>query len=317
MFFSIIVPVYNVEKYLDKCIDSLIQQDFEDYEIFLINDGSTDSSVKIAEKYVNNNKVQLINKEKNSGLSDTRNIGLKKANGDYIIFVDSDDYVDHEYLKRVYKIIIDQSYPDIVYTGFVEERDKNNITIYGYKSEKNVCYKNNDFLINELRHRTLYAPVCFGIYKRKLLIANNLFFKSGICHEDELWTPQVVYHANSVYTTDLSPYHYIRREGSITKIKDKTKNGIDLLRSCNELTIFSNKIKNKELMRLMNNHIAMLYMKAMCRGKLYRKEYRKLIDRTFPIKNTVFMYDQIKAILFLASLRIYYTFDHIFGDNEI
>lgn len=93
MFFSIIVPIYNVERYLDKCIISLTEQDINDYEIILINDGSTDNSINICEKWLaKSNNIKIYTKH-NSGLSDTRNFGIKKAIGDYIVFVDSDDYI--------------------------------------------------------------------------------------------------------------------------------------------------------------------------------------------------------------------------------
>lgn len=316
MFFSVIVPIYNVEKYLNRCVDSLLNQEFNDYEILLINDGSTDLSVEIARTYTSCLKIRFVDKEKNTGLSDTRNMGLKLAKGEYIIFVDSDDYVDDVFFRELYHIIADHAYPDIVYTGFIEERNKKSQKIYGYVSDKNVCYKSSDFFKSELSRRTLYAPACFGIYNRKMLLDNRLYFKPGIFHEDELWTPQVLFNAKTVFTSELACYHYVRREDSITKGKDKTQNGLDLLESCKELLEFSQKIKDQELRKLMKNHIAMLYMKAMCRGKLYRKQYCRLIDRNFPLKNTIFMYDRMKALLFRMNLRMYYLLDSILGDNE-
>lgn len=316
MFFSIIIPIYNVEKYLDKCVNSLLNQDFEDYEIFLVNDSSTDSSGKIASSYANNKNIFFIDKKKNTGLSDSRNIGLKLARGEYIIFIDSDDYVESGCLKKIKKIILDNLYPDIVYTGFIEDRNGKSTTIYGYVSNKDTYYKNLDFLKSELSKRTLYAAACFGVYRRKLIIENELYFKLGIFHEDELWTPKILYNSKSVFTTELAYYHYVRREDSITRVKDKTKNGLDLLETCKELTEFSNNIKDFELRKLMNNHIAMLYMKAMTRGKLYRKPYCRFIEKSFPLKNTIFIYDRLKAILFWINLYLYYIVDSIFGDNE-
>ncbi|WMJ85814.1 glycosyltransferase family 2 protein [Anaerocolumna sp. MB42-C2] len=317
MFFSIIIPIYNVEKYLNKCVSSILKQDFVDFELLLINDCSTDNSLQIAQEYVKDNRVQLINKESNSGLSDTRNIGIRNAKGQYIIFIDSDDYVELGCFHKLFEVISENKFPDIVYTGFIEERGNNSLLKYGYASQKNRYFDGNAFLRSELKKRTLYAAACFGIYKRELLISNNLLFKSGIFHEDELWTPQVVYHANSVYTSEMAFYHYIRRNESITKVKDKTQNGLDLIESCNELDKIFQSIEDDELRRLMNNHIAMLYMKAMCRGKLYRKKYIHNIDKRYPWKRVLFIYDRIKAILFSFSLRLYYMIDLKIGDNEV
>lgn len=316
MFFSVIVPVYNVEKYLNRCVDSLLGQEFDDFEILLINDGSTDRSAEIAKSYTNYKTIKFVDKKENSGLSNTRNFGMRMARGKYIAFVDSDDYVETWYLRKLNNIIVEHAYPDIVYTGFIEERAQVSKKEYGFVSDKNVCYKSIDFLKNELSKRNLYAAACFGTYSRHMLNENELYFKPGIYHEDELWTPQVLYNARSVFTSELAGYHYVRREDSITKVKDKTQNGLDLLESCKELMVFSRKIEDSELRKLMRNHIAMLYMKAMCRGRMYRKQYCNLIDRSFPLKNTSFKYDRMKSFLFWFSLRMYFLLDRVMGDNE-
>ena len=93
MFLSIIVPAYNVERYIDKCVDSLEEQNIDDYEIIIINDCSTDNTINVIKRRAKCN-IRIINKEINTGLSDTRNIGIESANGEYIMFVDSDDYIE-------------------------------------------------------------------------------------------------------------------------------------------------------------------------------------------------------------------------------
>ena len=308
MRFSIIVPIYNTEKYLDKCIKSVLNQTMSDYELILIDDCSTDASLKIAYKYKSNH-VKVLKNTSNLGLSETRNIGIKNASGDYIIFLDSDDYIEKTALFCLNKLICENKFPDIVYTGFIEERGTSIVKKYGYVSKPNKRYSRYDFLRSELENRTLY--------KRKLIIDNKLFFKKGIYHEDELWTPQVVDKSQYIYLSDLAYYHYIRRDNSITKVKDKTQNGIDLINSCYDLIELFSKMDDDYLKKLMNNHIAMLYMKAMCRGRLYRKEYINLIDRKFPICYATTFVDKIKAILFLISPYYYYYFDQKYGDNEL
>ena len=287
-----------------------------DYELILIDDCSTDASLKIAYKYKSNH-VKVLKNTSNLGLSETRNIGIKNASGDYIIFLDSDDYIEKTALFCLNKLICENKFPDIVYTGFIEERGTSIVKKYGYVSKPNKRYSRYDFLRSELENRTLYAAACFGIYKRKLIIDNKLFFKKGIYHEDELWTPQVVDKSQYIYLSDLAYYHYIRRDNSITKVKDKTQNGIDLINSCYDLIELFSKMDDDYLKKLMNNHIAMLYMKAMCRGRLYRKEYINLIDRKFPICYATTFVDKIKAILFLISPYYYYYFDQKYGDNEL
>lgn len=317
MLFSVIIPMYNVEDYLGKCIDSILDQSMDDFEIILINDCSTDNTYTIAKEYAScfHNIILLENKV-NLGLSMTRNNGLKVSKGDYIVFVDSDDYVEPNFLDVMSEVIYKNNRPDIIYTGFIEERgDRKNIK-YGYASSKDCLYLGNSFLISELEKRTLYAAACFGIYRRIFLIDNSLYFKPRIFHEDELWTPQVIMLAETVYTSSYYYYHYVRRKNSITKVSDKTQNGIDLIESCWELKKIFEYIPDNHLKKIMDNHIAMLYMKAMCRGRLYRKQYRTLISRTFPLKHTCFLYDKMKAVLFFLSLEVYYLFDKRFGDNE-
>ncbi|MDY5232272.1 MAG: glycosyltransferase family A protein [Faecalicoccus sp.] len=316
MRFSIIIPIYNTEMYLDKCINSILNQTFSDYELFLIDDCSTDSSLTIAYKY-KSNRVKILKNSSNFGLSETRNIGIKKATGDYIVFLDSDDYFERNALFNLNKLICEHEFPDIIYTGFIEERGTNMVKKYGYVSAPNKIYSNYDYFRSELRQRTLYAAACFGIYKRKTIIDNKLFFKKGIYHEDELWTPQVINKAKKIYLSDLAYYHYVRRDGSITKVKDKTKNGVDLIDTCYELIkIFSN-MEDKNLKKKIDNHTAMLYMKAMCRGRLYRKEYINLIDKKFPIRYASFFIGRVKALLFFISPYYYYLLDKKYGDNEL
>lgn len=315
MLLSVIVPVYNVEKYIARCLDSIIIQNFTSIEIILVDDCSTDCSLKIAETFECFNNVRIFRKETNSGLSDTRNIGIELAQGEYIMFLDSDDYVDVDCFDKISKIIIENDKPSIVYFGFYEEFEgKNQITKqYGYRSEKNRLYSSEDFLINELGKRNLYAAACFGIYKRSFLIENQLFFKSKILHEDELWTPQVLLKALDIFTSDYAYYHYSHRPNSITQRRNKSQNGIDLINSCKELDCITEAIDNPLLKKYIKNHIAKLYMKAMTEGKLYERDKRKHIERLFPLRRAYFVKERIKAIIFAISLHFYYILNSI-GD---
>lgn len=306
MLLSVIVPIYNVEPYLVKCINSIVNQNTNNYELILIDDHSTDDSLSIAKQFEHNCRVKIIAKGTNSGLSDTRNIGLKHSTGDYIVFLDSDDYIEDGALENIQYIISNNNYPDIVYFGFYEEVNGLIHKKYGYKSKVNQLYNGVEFIKNELSQRNLYAAACFGVYKRDFLIANNIIFKAGIFHEDELWTPQVVLAAKTIYTSEYVYYHYVRRKNSITRKDDKTKNGIDLLNIAKELDSLFTRTNDSRLNKLMNNHIAMLYMKGMSEGKLFRKETKKNIDRFFPLKKTCFVKDRAKAILFAVSLKYYY-----------
>ena len=315
MRFSIIVPVYNVEKYLERCISSVLNQSFSDYELLLVEDCSTDSSFEIAERFIGE-KVKLYRNKVNSGLSVSRNVGVQNAIGEYILFLDSDDYVENDALFVLDNLISSNGNPDIVYTGVIEERGQEKTRKYGYKSESDKSYTRYEFLKSELEKRNLYAPAVLGVYKRMLIVDNNLFFKPGIYHEDELWTPQIVDKAKKIYLSKYIYYHYVKRENSITTKTDRTQNGLDLMDSCYDLIDIFKEMGESDLKKLMNNHIAMVYMKAMCKGRLYRAEYISKVDRVLPLRYASTYKDILKALIFALNLKLYYFLDQKWGDNE-
>ena len=129
MKFSIIVPVYNVEKYVKQCINSILSQTYINYELILVDDGSTDSSGSICDSFKNNKLIKVFHK-KNGGLSDARNYGFKKAEGEYVIFLDSDDYwIDNDFLSNINKMLIKKNYDLIIFNTikyFDESEKKSN-----------------------------------------------------------------------------------------------------------------------------------------------------------------------------------------------
>ncbi len=301
MKLSIIVPVYNVKDYLDKCLESLINISYIDYEVILINDGSTDCSDNICESYQSKfpHIIRYFSK-KNSGLSDTRNMGIKYSKGDYVCFVDSDDYIDSAKLIKLWKII-EQKKPDITYFGFYCESKNYQIIKYPFKSNKNMFFDSLNFMKNELNCRNLPVAACFGIYKKELITDNNLYFKSGILHEDERWTPEMLLKSHTIYTSDIVIYHYVQRENSITHKKDRTKNAIDLISTCNYLDSLD--ITDFQLKRLFRNRQAMVYMRATVIGKLFKK--KNAISRSYPLMHSYKIFDIIKSIIYLFSPRFY------------
>lgn len=317
MQFSIIVPMYNVESYLDKCIESIVAQSYRNFEMLLIDDQSTDNTLKIAQSWRNKDgRIRIIKNAINFGLSATRNIGIRNAKGDYLVFVDSDDYIEKKTLE-IFANIIQSQHPDIIYAGFFQENMDGFVEKkYGFLSNSNRLYSTYEYMYSELEHRNLYAASAFGIYDRKKIIDRELFFKEGILHEDEEWTPRVLLNLDTVYLSDFYFYHYIKRPGSITTKVDKTKNGLDLMQTCIELEIYSAKrVSDSKLLRLYRNQLAKLYMKAVCIGKINRKEYRSKIDRLFPLQNACKIFDVLKSILFAISPNLYLGVYKAWGDE--
>lgn len=216
---SIIVPVYNVERYLAKCLDSLLAQNINQdyYEIILIDDGSTDSGGDMCDEFATRNHNIKVVHQKNQGLSVARNVGLKIAQGKYVLFVDSDDFIQEGVLAALIREM-EELELDILRFRIrrVRERDMAYAETqdYNYQSSKLYVYNGHDFLINRLGNGC-YA--CQFLINKVFLLQNELYFRSGIIFEDTEWTPRVLEKAKRVAETDVLVYNYLEREGSITQ----------------------------------------------------------------------------------------------------
>ena len=208
---SIIVPVYNVEKYLSKCLDSLISQTLKDIEIIVVNDGATDNSPKIIEEYAQKDfRIKSIN-QKNQGLSGARNTGLMNAKGEFITFVDSDDWLDEDFIEKLYRSAINNNC-DIAIGGMKRQREKTFKYRLNYSEEK--VYTNLQEKLNICRIPTCcYA--CGKLFKKELI--QNRLFKKGVYFEDVLWTPYVIKESKSLVTIPNTYYFYRANASSIVK----------------------------------------------------------------------------------------------------
>lgn len=220
MKLSVIVPVYNVSKYLSKCLDSILNQDIErdDYEIIVVNDGSTDNSGEIAQEYADIHfNIQLINQE-NQGLSGARNTGIMAARGEYIQFVDSDDYLEPNVLSSlIERIQSDQL--DVL--RFNYQNVNENYEIFEPNKESRPYMDYSETICNGaefLNERLGYACYAWQFLLRTDLVKDCLF-KEHILFEDTQWTPRMLRKAQRVSSTSEIIYYYLSRNGSITKAK--------------------------------------------------------------------------------------------------
>lgn len=220
---SIIVPVYNVEKYLSFCLDSLVNQTFKDIEIICVNDGSTDNSAEVLEHYAGFDKrIKIINKE-NGGLSSARNAGLDAASGKYIAFVDSDDFVSHFLVERAYNFVQKKN-ADFAAFGF-DYVVGNSLKLYesGFSFPKSLvgkCVYETD--LNENFYTKIHPTVWCKFYSAKLIQNNNLRFCEDIIFEDLPFAAEVYLSANRMVYTNLPLYYYrAERQGSILSRRDE------------------------------------------------------------------------------------------------
>lgn len=216
---SIIVPVFNVERYLAKCLDSLLSQDMDQdsYEVILIDDGSSDTGGEICDGYASRYESITVFHQKNQGLSVARNVGLGKARGKYVLFVDSDDFLEENILGVLVEEM-EELELDILRFKYRRVRQGENlpheIGVYQHPISQQDVYDGHDFLFNRL------GKGCYAwqfLLNKAFLIENELFFRPGIIFEDSEWTPRVLEKAKRVSETDILVYNYLEREGSITQ----------------------------------------------------------------------------------------------------
>ncbi|EOU1888151.1 glycosyltransferase [Clostridium perfringens] len=242
---SVIIPVYNVESYVDDCLNSLINQSFKCFEVIAINDGSTDNSLKCLEYYRKNSdlNIKIIN-QKNSGLSASRNRGIKESNGEYILFLDSDDMLDKYAIEKLYGEA-KKNNSDLVIFDPLRFNDDTKIFEEGEAERKNI-YTNKYMDINEYLRKTKEKCLLMStlhFYKSDIIKNNNIFFKEGILHEDELHSLTMYMYIKKVSYIDEKLYIRRFREGSI--MTNDLYNNDKSLESYIYVLKSLNKIKNK------------------------------------------------------------------------
>lgn len=288
MLFSIIIPVYNVEKYLRECLDSVLYQTCVDWEAICVNDGSTDGSDAILEEYsAKDMRFNVINKV-NGGLSSARNTGLDAAKGDYVLFLDSDDWLEKSALEVLAANMDNEDMLCFSGRRFFEAdksfQPSDQLQERHYPS--GMEYYND----NALQRRD-FAFVCVVLraYKRVYLVKNGLRFKEGIYHEDNLFTPLACYYAHGVRTINECLYDYRVRESSITTTENPQRLK-DLMETANELAAFfipKTGFDKTVVYRAITHHYQVVLVKAPrdskndLRGLCDRRKYY-VVSRTRP-----------------------------------
>lgn len=207
---SIIVPIYKVEQYLDKCIQSIINQTYRNLQIILVDDGSPDNCGKICDEYaLKDDRIEVIHKI-NGGISDARNIGISKAKGKYIGFVDSDDFIDKNMYKDMYNLI-EEKKADVCICNFYNVIDDNNIIKNSNKGIQE--YNKMDILREILLDKQIQSYAWNKLYKRELF--DNIKYPVGKKYEDIGTTFYILEKCNKVVVTDLPKYYYLNRADSI------------------------------------------------------------------------------------------------------
>lgn len=227
MKISVIVPIYNVEKYLGKCLNSILDQTFTDYELILVDDGSTDSSGDIADEYaLKDDRISVIHK-KNGGLSDARNHGIEKANGEYVCFIDSDDWIEKTYLEELHELAV-KNEADITICDF--QKNTGDSVITQPKEFAVVIETGIDAIDNLYSDKYgIYVVAWNKLYNRDLF--TDLRYPVGMIHEDEAIFGDLFCEAKKVVRTERILYNYrVNNETSIMSSKYSLKR-LDILKA--------------------------------------------------------------------------------------
>jgi len=220
---SVIIPVYNVEAYLAECLHSVVNQTFQDMEIILVDDGSTDRSPEITKAFAKQDGRIKIISQPNRGVSAARNTGIRSASCEYILFVDSDDTIMPNSVEMLYNKAFETG-SDLLLGNALWLKPNAPIFVNFERNEElnsQVGISGEECYIKLMKIKNAFPPLVYLFFvKRELIIRNKLFFKIGIIHEDELWCTQTMLKSTRVSMIGLNYYYYRQREGSLMNSDD-------------------------------------------------------------------------------------------------
>lgn len=307
---SVIIPVYKVESYLHRCIDSILNQQYKNLEVILVNDGSPDNCGNICDRYAKqDNRIKVIHK-KNGGLSDARNAGLEIASGDYISFIDSDDLIHPQMYSKLYNLI-KKTGADIAQCEYVRfDRGVNLQDLNENAVEK--VYTNIQALEALIESNKLVPPVWNKLYKRDLF--SKIRFPKDKIHEDEFTTYKLFFEANKIAYIDLPMYYYfINHSGIMRNLNIEHKfHWIEAIEERNSFFKLNNlenlylKSSEKLYFHLLKTRYIILRTQSTDNRKNYLKQINnKIKDQTQEMKDNPYLSSLNKKIINLATLNSY------------
>lgn len=267
---SLIIPIYNSSKYLKKCINSLLNQTLKDIEIILINDGSKDESDKIIKEY-KDKRIKYISKE-NEGIGKTRNRGIKEATGEYIAFVDSDDYLNEQFCEHMYNKA-HQDNCDLVICDFYE--DRGNLQEIKFKDFEDSSLRKNPNLINNIN----LGP-CNKLYLLDMLKKNNIYFEENLKYEDAPFVIKAIKNAKRIGKVNEYLTYYVIHENSETTTRDNRI--FDILEICK---IIINELNEPYYQKQLTNLITMILLDYCSQQRYVKdgKQRKKFINKSFEL----------------------------------
>ena len=308
---SVIVPIYKVEKYIHRCIDSILKQTYSNLEVILVDDGSPDNCGEIADEYASKDQRVVVVHKENGGLSDARNAGMKYINGEFIVFVDSDDWIEKNMIERMVHTSLKYK-ADVVQSAFYYAYDDKRLLDNRYSSTKDEpVILDNRSLMYELVTNEKVKNFAWGkLYKARLI--QDIPFKKGVLFEDVFWAHKVMHRVDTYVMIHEPLYHYYQREDSI--VATYTPKNLDILKGLKERHIFIEKYYEEltdesyqMIIRTSLIHYNLLF-KNWKKGpnKIYRTEIQSyILDNCNDFKNAIKKDKQLKIQIQLFIMHPY------------
>ncbi|MBF7095178.1 glycosyltransferase family 2 protein [Streptococcus sp. HF-1907] len=307
--FSIIIPAYNVSDYLDECLTSVVNQNFSDFEVIVVDDGSTDNTGAIADRFSEGYKQVKVIHQVNQGLSATRNLGIKASEGDYLIFLDGDDFWSDDHFLSDLNFVIMREEVDVVifpytfyYDGTTTKEKLLNTSNLSFDLETN-C---NELVTKEL----IVAPAWNKCVNRKLFESTDMYFPQGFISEDCLWCGNLLKSMTSYAILDNPQYMYRQnRQGSLTN-QIKKKNIVDILKSI-EIGLSDAEIKKLGKEEALEIYYAISFISILPFVSKYKRDsdvepllarYKYLLKHSAKLENRFFKYTGLFSRVFGVNL---------------
>ena len=304
---SVIIPVYKVEPYLRKCVDFVLAQTYTNLEVILVDDGSPDGCPAICDEYAKNDaRIKVIHK-KNGGLSDARNIGIQAARGIWIMYVDSDDYVEADAVEHFMDALERQSAKIDIAVGVAKEIALDGKVSYQRHTnlEKNRVYSAKEYILKSAMRKQFFAPAWLNLYRKEFLYKFRHNFKVGIYYEDLDILPKLFLSAENIIYTDYAFYNYIKRENSITNSGNMAKKHESAKIVLQDIFTEIETVADKELRNVLNRWFSNIYLCMVGSLRMDDHFFPKNMKLPFLFKYCFSFKDLSKAFIFGISRKLY------------
>lgn len=301
--FSVVVPVYNTKPYLDRCVQSLLCQQFENFEIILVDDGSTDGSGDTCDMYAAENTRVRTFHTKHKGPSAARNLGIENATKEYLLFVDSDDCVNSNMCSILEKKLHHYGNSDLVSFDALREDGEKCEHMRRVPMGYNIC-SGREYLLQGYKKRNVNVQVWMYAFRRAFLNHEHLRFREGILHEDVEFMPRVLLKAKRVLIVSDVFYYYKIREDSISTTKDKSKNIEDLFNVLKEQSRVA-LVQDQQMKKWMLNAVLDSYLNMVQEARMDRPEYKKYLAQDLLGGRPATLWNVFRLILYRVDVRWY------------